>query len=79
VSTFFLDTSALVKRYALEIGTDWVASICDPASGHTVLVAEITLVEVAAALAAKARIPGGLTAPERDAALSAFLDDCGHR
>ena len=79
MSTFFLDTSVLVKRYAPEFGSAWVATISDAASGHTILLAEITLVEVAAALAAKARIPGGLTTAERDAALSTFLQDCRHR
>lgn len=78
MSTFFLDTSALVKRYAPETGSTWVTGICEPAAGHMILIAEITLVEVAAALAAKARIPGGLTTAQRDTALSAFLNDCHH-
>lgn len=79
MSTFFLDTSALVKRYAPETGSAWITSICEPASGQTILIGEITLVEVAAALAAKARIAGGLTTSERDAAFGALLNDCRHR
>jgi len=55
VTTYFLDSSALVKRYALEIGTAWVSSLCDPQNGHTILIANVTIVEVAAALASKRR------------------------
>lgn len=73
---YCLDASALVKRYAHEPGSTWVLQITDPASQHTVLLAEITLAEVAAALAAKQRAPGGLTLEERDRALSRFLQDC---
>lgn len=55
MTTYFLDSSALVKRYALETGTAWVNSLCDPQSGHTILIANVTIVEVAAALASKRR------------------------
>jgi predicted nucleic acid-binding protein len=47
-----------------------------PASGHTILLAEISLAEVAAALAAKHRAPRGISAIERDEALARFLQDC---
>jgi predicted nucleic acid-binding protein len=55
VSIYFLDSSALVKRYAAETGTVWINDLCDPVSAHTVLIASVTLVEVAAALASKQR------------------------
>jgi predicted nucleic acid-binding protein len=52
--TAYFDSSALVKRYLTEIGTAWVQTWCnDP--GRTVAVAEIGLVEIAAAFAAKLR------------------------
>ena len=51
----FLDSSALVKRYALETGTAWINQLCDPANSRTLLIASVTLVEVAAALASKRR------------------------
>jgi predicted nucleic acid-binding protein len=55
VTTYFLDNSALVKRYAVEFGTAWISGLCDPSNGHSLLIANVTLVEVAAALASKRR------------------------
>ena len=48
MSAFFFDSSALAKRYAPEVGSGWVISLTDAASDHDILLAEITLVEVAA-------------------------------
>ena len=76
MSVYFLDASALVKRYAGELGSARVLSITDAAAGHTILLAEITLAEVAAALAAKQRAPHGISIQERDRALSRFIQDC---
>lgn len=30
MSVYFLDSSALVKRYVAEIGSGWVVSLCNP-------------------------------------------------
>jgi predicted nucleic acid-binding protein len=76
VSVYYLDASALVKRYTDESGSDWIRGITDPGAGNTVLLAEITLAEVAAALAAKHRTTGGITLQQRDRALSLFLQEC---
>ncbi len=76
MSTFFFDTSAIVKRYFPETGTTWVQSLTDPFGGHIVILAEITLVEVAAASAAKYRASGGITRQERDGAVNLFLHHC---
>lgn len=52
----FLDTSALVRRYVrAEPGADRVRRLCAPAEGNTILVARLTSVEVASALARKLR------------------------
>ncbi len=66
MSLLFFDSSALVKRYLTEIGSAWVGAQTDPAAGNTIVVAEITRVEVAAALAARHRATGGITRAERD-------------
>ncbi len=76
MSEYFLDASALVKRYAPEQGSGWISTVTTPESGHTLLISEITLVEVSAALAAKERAPSGISAQARDEALSQFLQDC---
>lgn len=44
--------------------------------GHTIIVAEITQVEVAAALAARHRAPGGITRTERDDAVDLLHSHC---
>ncbi len=66
MSLLFFDSSALVKRYLTEIGSMWVDAQTDLATGNTIIVAEITRVEVAAALAARHRATGGITQAERD-------------
>ena len=76
MTDFYLDSSALVKRYADEPGSTWIRQITVPASQCTILIAEVTLAEVAAALAAKCRSQGGITLQQRDRALSRFLQDC---
>ncbi len=56
MSTFYLDTSALVKRYIDEPGSTWVRQICDASDNetnaplHVIMIASITVVEAVAAL-----------------------------
>lgn len=76
MTDYYLDSSALVKRYADEAGSTWIRQITDANALHTILLAEITLAEVAAALAAKHRAPNGITQEQRDRILSRFLQDC---
>lgn len=76
MTDYYVDASALVKRYADEAGSTWVRQITDPSAQQSILLAEITLAEVAAALAAKYRVPGGITQEQRDRILSRFLQDC---
>jgi uncharacterized protein len=70
MNSYFFDSSALVKRYLTETGSDWVYSNTDLKTGHTVTVVEITVVEIAAALAARHRAPKGISRRERDAAVN---------
>jgi len=74
VSDYFLDSSALVKRYLTETGSDWVRALADPGTGNTIVVAGITRVEVAAALAGRHRAPDGVSLEERDAAVYLLLE-----
>ena len=50
MSICFFDTSALVKRYALEIGRKWVQGLTDPAATNRIYIARITGAEVIAAI-----------------------------
>lgn len=76
MSLFYLDASAVVKRYSPEAGTRWIQALTTSAADHAILISEITLAEVAAALSAKQRAPGGITLRERDEALALFLYHC---
>lgn len=51
VTVYFLDSSALVKRYVGEIGSTWVQTITSSQAGNRLIIARITWVEVLSALA----------------------------
>jgi uncharacterized protein len=55
MTTYFIDTSALVKRYVKEKGSAWVRSAVKPSSGNTIIVATITQVEIMSAVARRQR------------------------
>jgi uncharacterized protein len=67
MADYFFDSSALVKRYAKEPGSVWVERTTDLSSGNTVFIAEITNVEVTAAIARKLH---GKSLSTADAALA---------
>ncbi len=77
MSFFFLDTSAVVKRYIQEHGSAWVQSLTNPTLDHTLLIAEITMVETAAAIAARHRAPSGISLQERNAMVRFFFNESG--
>jgi predicted nucleic acid-binding protein len=62
---YFLDASAVVKRYVREAGSGWVRALTNAAGEHHIVLAEITLAEVAAALAARERAPDGINRRQR--------------
>lgn len=76
MSHYYLDTSALLKRYLIETGSVWVRTITAPESGHTVLISELTLAEAAAGIAARSRMPGGISSNRRIRILGQFLREC---
>lgn len=81
MSYCFMDSSAVIKLYVSETGSEWLHTITDPTKGNSqVVLAEITLVEVAAALARRARMSANaITLYERDLYLDKFLRDCDTR
>lgn len=48
MAIYFIDSSALIKHYIREIGSDWVLELFDPALNHEVFIAGITSVEIIA-------------------------------
>jgi predicted nucleic acid-binding protein len=61
VASYFLDSSAIVKRYLTEVGSGWVRSITDPIAGNNIYLARITGAEVVSALVRQSLPPPLLT------------------
>jgi predicted nucleic acid-binding protein len=74
LTLYFLDSSALVKRYVTETGSAWILTLADPAAGHTLIVARITWVEVFSAFARLQR-ENTLSEGDVSTALRAFQYD----
>lgn len=55
MTVYFLDSSALVKRYVPEMGTTWIQALADPDASNQLYIARITWVEVLSALARRQR------------------------
>ncbi len=55
MAIYFLDSSALVKRYISEISSNWVLSLFDPVFNNEIFVAAITQVEIIAAITRRSR------------------------
>jgi predicted nucleic acid-binding protein len=55
MAVYYLDTSALAKRYSQESGTSWTLALTDPAAGHDLYTVRLTGPEMIAALFRKAR------------------------
>lgn len=71
MAVYYCDSSAIVKRYAREVGTGWVLGIADPTAGHRIYMDGVTAVEVVAALARRQRA-GHLSATDAAAAIGRF-------
>src|SRR5215467_4126536 len=74
MGVYFLDTSALVKRYVTESGSVWVRTVCDPQAGYTIVISQAALVEAVATICRKAH-DGTITPTDRDRNISIFRRD----
>jgi predicted nucleic acid-binding protein len=74
MASYYLDTSALVKRYAREHGTAWVRALVNPDARHALYTIRLTGPELVAALARKARM-GEMTDANALDAIRAFRAD----
>lgn len=74
MADFFLDSSAIVKRYINETGTVFVDGLVEVSKGNTIFIAQITKVEVSSAFARRKK---GKTLSNVDAAasLASFIID----
>lgn len=71
MAVYFVDSSALVKRYISETGSTWVLSLFDPALNNDILIAAITGVEIVAAITRRAR-SGSISAANAMAACNQY-------
>jgi predicted nucleic acid-binding protein len=74
VTAYFFDSSAVVKRYVAESGSDWINRVADPKSGHRIFIARITIVEVTAAVARRSR-EGNLPDADADSVIQRHVED----
>lgn len=70
-TAYFVDSSALVKRYVQETGTAWIRGITRQRPGTVLYIARITAVEVTCAVARR-RQGGTLTPPRASSILYRF-------
>lgn len=71
---YYFDSSAAVKRYAPEKGSEWARLLVEPIEENTVYLGQVGVVEIAAALSRKVRTKE-LTQEDYEAALWLFLRD----
>jgi hypothetical protein len=76
MTIYYLDSSAVVKRYVAEAGSEAIRAICTDAE-NTLFLSELTLVEVSSAFARRAK-GGGISDEERQSFLDLFIGDCAH-
>jgi predicted nucleic acid-binding protein len=72
VTQYFLDSSALIKRYVVEPGTTWVRSLINHSSGNTAIIAQITQIEIVSG--ASRRVREGTLTPRTARAVRLLID-----
>jgi len=56
MAIYFLDSSALVKRYICETGSNWVCNLFNPSLGNQFFIAAIAGVEIVSAITRRAKM-----------------------
>lgn len=74
MALYFLDSSAIVKRYFQEQGHEWIEALHDPNQRHTLYIAQVALVEVVASICRKAR-EQDIPLEERNSTIEDFRRD----
>jgi predicted nucleic acid-binding protein len=70
-----VDSSALVKRYIDEVGSDWLRAALDTSPAPSLIVVHLAIVEITSALTRRMR-EGILTLTEYAQVQNAFRSDC---
>ena len=75
MTTYYLDTSALIKRYVDEAGSGWLRATLAALDPPSLIVAHLAIVEVTSALMRRVR-DGSLTPADYTTLQSVFRNDC---
>jgi predicted nucleic acid-binding protein len=76
MAVYFLDTSALVKRYVAETGSAWIGQVSNPRSGNRIYITTITGVEVVSAIMKNVRSTNSpLSLGDAQKAIAEFRND----
>ncbi|HCI80814.1 MAG TPA: hypothetical protein DHW02_14110 [Ktedonobacter sp.] len=74
MTTYFLDTSALIKRYITEQGSPGIVNLCDPAQQNILYISQAARVEVVSTICRRAR-EKSITLDERNELIQKFRED----
>lgn len=77
MAQYYLDSSALVKRYVAERGTAWISQMCETASGHTIYAVRVSGAEIIAALVRRSRA-GSLSTLDAQTEAAQFKADLAY-
>jgi predicted nucleic acid-binding protein len=72
---YYLDTSALIKRYVTEAGSHWLVGLVNATYNPLLFTSRLTMVEARSVLARRKR-EASITAQDHTDALAAFAEDC---
>ena len=78
MTAYFLDSSALVKRYVPETGSAWIRALEASDPDNSLIIARITWVEVRSASARRQR-EGSLTFPDATLIIQRFRSDLNNQ
>ncbi|MDA1190975.1 MAG: type II toxin-antitoxin system VapC family toxin [Candidatus Poribacteria bacterium] len=74
IEVFVIDSSALVKGYVEETGSEWVRALLNRSTDVPIYIAHITIVETVAAIARCSR-PGDIPRDEAEKAITTFMTE----
>ena len=78
MTAYFLDSSALVKRYVPETGSAWIRALSVPDIGNSLIIARITWVELRSAIARRQR-EDSLTPTDATLIIQRFYSDLNNQ
>lgn len=73
--TYYLDTSAMLKQYVNELGSDWLRRTLTPTHGIVVVATQLLIVEIVSALNRRVR-EGTVSLHDYVRLSGRFRDDC---